>query len=80
MFIWKVGVDGGTGGVGGEGHDKFGKNKGLLTIRCGELEVVFLKDNNPSSEFAVNLPTAEQVLHRVGICDDFCSAKQNVMA
>jgi hypothetical protein len=34
MFIRKVGVDGGTGGVRGEGHDKFSENKGLLTLRC----------------------------------------------
>jgi hypothetical protein len=34
MFVEKVGVDGGTGGVGGEGRDKFGKNEGLLTLRC----------------------------------------------
>jgi hypothetical protein len=34
MFVGKVGVDGGTGGVIGKGRDKFGKNKGLLTLRC----------------------------------------------
>jgi hypothetical protein len=34
MFIWKVGVDGGVGGVRGEGRDKFGENEGLLTLRC----------------------------------------------
>jgi hypothetical protein len=80
MFVGKVSVDGGTGSVRGKGCDKFGKNEGLLTLRCGELEVVFLKDNDPSSEFSVNLPMTEQVLHRVGICDDLCGAKQNVMA
>ena len=80
MFVGKFGVDGGTSGVRREGHDKFGENEGLLTFRCGELEVVFLKDNDPSSEFSVNLPTAEQILHRVGICDDLCGTKKNVMA
>jgi hypothetical protein len=34
MFVRKVGVDGGTGGVRGEGRDKFGENEGLLTLRC----------------------------------------------
>jgi hypothetical protein len=34
MFVEKVGIDGGTGGVRGEGHDKFGENEGLLTLRC----------------------------------------------
>jgi hypothetical protein len=33
MFVGKVGVVWGTGGVRGEGHDKFGVNKGLLTLR-----------------------------------------------
>jgi hypothetical protein len=35
MFVRKVGVDGGTGGVRGEGRDKFSENEGLLTLRCG---------------------------------------------
>jgi hypothetical protein len=39
-----------------------------------------LKDNDPVSEFAVNLATTEKILHRVGICDDLGGAKQNVMA
>jgi hypothetical protein len=39
-----------------------------------------MKDNDPSSKFSIHLPAAEQVLHRVGICDDLCGAKQNVMA
>jgi hypothetical protein len=34
MFVRKVGVDGGTGGVRGEGRDKFSENEGLLTLRC----------------------------------------------
>jgi hypothetical protein len=34
MFIGKVGVDRSTGGVRGEGLDKFGKKKGLLTLGC----------------------------------------------
>ena len=34
MFVGKVGIDGGTGGVRGEGHDKFSENEGLLTLRC----------------------------------------------
>jgi hypothetical protein len=34
MFVRKVNIDGGTGGVRGEGRDKFGKNEGLLTLRC----------------------------------------------
>jgi hypothetical protein len=80
MFVRKVGVDGGTGGVRGEGRDKFSENEGLLTLRCGELEVVVLKDSDPSSEFIVNLSVAEQVLHRVRIYNDLCGAKQNVMA
>jgi hypothetical protein len=32
------------------------------------------------SEFSVDLVTAEQILHRVGICDDLGGAKQNVVA
>jgi hypothetical protein len=79
MFVKKAGVDGGTGGVRGEGHDNFGENEGLLTLKCGELEVVFLKDNDPLSEFAVNFLTTEKILHRVGIYDDLCGTKQNVM-
>jgi hypothetical protein len=59
MFVRKVGVDGGTGGVRGEGRDKFGENEGLLTLRGGKLEGIHLKDNDPSSEFVVNLSTAE---------------------
>ena len=80
MFIGKVRVDGGTRCVRGKVCDKFGENEGLLTLGCGELEVVFLKDNDPSREFAVDLTTVEQILHRVGICDDFGGAKQNVVA
>jgi hypothetical protein len=80
MFVRKVGVDGGTGGVRGEGRDQFGENEGLLTLRCWELKVVLLKDNDPSSEFAINLSTTEKILHRFGICDDLGGAKQNVMA
>ena len=80
MFIGKVSIDGGTGGVRGESRDKFSENEGLLTLRCSELEVILLKDNNPLSKFSVNLSSDEQVLHRVGICDDLCGAKQNVMA
>jgi hypothetical protein len=34
MFIGKVSIDGGTGGVRGEGCDKFSENEGLLTLRC----------------------------------------------
>jgi hypothetical protein len=34
IFVRKGSVDGGTGGVRGEGHDKFGENEGLLTLRC----------------------------------------------
>jgi hypothetical protein len=34
MFIGKVSVDEGAGGVRGEGRDKFGKNEGLLNLRC----------------------------------------------
>jgi hypothetical protein len=34
MFVGKVGVDGGTGGVRGEVCDKFGENEGFLTLRC----------------------------------------------
>jgi hypothetical protein len=34
MFVKKVGVDRGTGGVRGKGRDKFGENEGLLTLRC----------------------------------------------
>jgi hypothetical protein len=34
VFVGKVGVDGGTGGVRGEGCDKFGENEGLLTLGC----------------------------------------------
>jgi hypothetical protein len=34
IFIGKVGVDGGIGGVRGEGHDEFSENEGLLTLRC----------------------------------------------
>jgi hypothetical protein len=34
MFVGKVDVDGGTGGVRGEGCDKFGENEGLLNLRC----------------------------------------------
>ena len=79
MFIRKVSVDGGTGCVREEGYDKFGENKGLLTLRCGELEVIFLKDNDPLSEFSVNLSTTEQVLHGVGVCNDLGGAKKNVM-
>jgi hypothetical protein len=80
MFIRKVRIDGCTGCVRGKVRDKFGENEGLLTLGCGKLEVVLLKDNDPPSEFAVDLTTAEQVLHRIGICDDFGGAKQNVMA
>jgi hypothetical protein len=79
MFVREVSVDGGTGCVRGKGRDKFSENEGLLTLWCRELEVVLLKDNYPSSKFAVNLATAEQVLHWVGICDDLGGAKQDVM-
>jgi hypothetical protein len=80
MFIGKVRIDGCTGCVRGKVCDKFGENEGLLTLGCQELEVVFLKDNDPTSEFSVNLATAEQILHKVGISYDLGGAKQNVMA
>jgi hypothetical protein len=65
MFVRKFGVDGGTGGVRGESHDKFGEYEGLLTLRCGELKVVLLKDNDPSSELAVNLLLAIFLAKRI---------------
>ena len=34
VFVGKVGIDGGTGGVRGEGRDKFGENEGFLTLGC----------------------------------------------
>jgi hypothetical protein len=34
MFIGKVDVDRGIGGVRGESRDKFSENQGLLTLRC----------------------------------------------
>jgi hypothetical protein len=34
MFVQKFGIDGGTGGVRGEGRDKFGENKGFLSFGC----------------------------------------------
>jgi hypothetical protein len=34
MFVGKVGVDRGIGGVRGEGCDKLGENEGLFTLRC----------------------------------------------
>jgi hypothetical protein len=80
MFIGKVRVDWCTGSVRRKVCDKFGENEGILTLGCGELEVVLLKDNDPPRKFAIDLTTAEQVLHRVGICDDFGGAKQNVVA
>jgi hypothetical protein len=80
MFVGKVGVDGGTSGVGGEGRDNFNKNEGLLTLRFSELKVVRLKDNDPWSKFVINLSTTEQVLHRIGIYENLCGLKQNVMA
>ena len=80
MFVRKVSIDRGTRCVRGKGRDKFSENEGLLSLRCWEFEVVFLKDNYPSSKFVVNLATAEQVLHRVGIYDDLGSSKKNIMA
>jgi hypothetical protein len=79
MFVRKVSIDGGIGCVRGKGRDQFGENEGLLTLWCRELEVVLLKDNDPSSKFVVNLATTEQILHRVGICNDLGGAKKNVM-
>jgi hypothetical protein len=80
MFVRKVSIDGGTGCARGKGCDKFSENEGLLTLWCRELEVVLLKDNDPSSKFFVDLAAAEQILHRVGIYNDLGGAKQNVMA
>ena len=34
MFVRKVGVDEGTGGVRGEGHDKFGEDEIFLSFWC----------------------------------------------
>jgi hypothetical protein len=34
MFVGKVGIDGGTGSVRGEGRDEFGESEGLLALRC----------------------------------------------
>jgi hypothetical protein len=80
MFIGKVSIDRGAGCVRGKGRDKFGENEGLITLWGLELEVVLLKDNDPSSKLVVNLAAAEKILHRVGICDDLGGTKQNVMA
>jgi hypothetical protein len=34
VFVRKVSIDGGTGGVRGEGRDKFSENEGLLALGC----------------------------------------------
>jgi hypothetical protein len=34
VFIWKFGIDGGTGCVRGEGHDKFSEDEGFLSLGC----------------------------------------------
>jgi hypothetical protein len=34
VFVRKVGIDGGTGCVRGEGRDKFGENEGFLALGC----------------------------------------------
>jgi hypothetical protein len=34
VFIGKVSIDGGTGGVRGEGRDKFSENEGFLALGC----------------------------------------------
>jgi hypothetical protein len=34
VFVGKVGIDGGTGCVRGEGRDKFGENEGFLSLGC----------------------------------------------
>jgi hypothetical protein len=34
MFVREVGIDGGAGSVRGECHEKFGKDKGFLSLGC----------------------------------------------
>jgi hypothetical protein len=34
VFVKKVGIDGGTGCVRGEGCDKFGGNEGFISLGC----------------------------------------------
>jgi hypothetical protein len=34
VFIGKVGIDGGIGGVRGEGREKFDENEGFLALGC----------------------------------------------
>ena len=80
MFIREVGIDQWIGNVEGKSHDKFCENERFLALGCGKFKIVFLKDDDPSSKFTVNLSTTEQVLHGVGICDNFGSSKQDVMA
>ena len=80
MFVKEVGIDGGTGSIGGKCLNEFSKDEGFISLGCQKFKVVLLKDDDPSGKFSINLSMIEQVLHRVGICDDFSCAKQNVMA
>jgi hypothetical protein len=80
MFVREVGIDEGTGSIGGEGHDKFGKEERFLALGCWKFNIVLLKDNDPSGKFSINFSTTEKVLHGIGIFYDFSHAKKNVMA
>jgi hypothetical protein len=80
MFVWEVGIEGGTGSIGRKFHNEFGKYEGFLALGCGKFEVVLLKDEDPSGKFAINFLATEQVVHWVGIYDDFGSSKKDVMA
>jgi hypothetical protein len=44
------------------------------------LEVILLKDDDPSRKFSINFSMIEQVLHWAGISYDLDSLKQDVMA
>ena len=80
MFVGEVSIDRSVGSIRRKCHNEFGKDEGFLAIGCGKFEVVILKDDDPSSKCSIDFSATEKVVHWVGICNEFGSSKQDVMA
>ena len=65
MFIREVGIDGGTGSIGGESCDEFSEDKSFLALGCCKFKIILLKDDDPSSKFSINILSTKKLLHGV---------------
>jgi hypothetical protein len=48
-------------------YEEFSEDKRFLSLWGAKIEVVFLENNDPMSEFVVDLAMTQEVVHGVGI-------------